>query len=392
MAVDLCDVNDFLVRESGRISKDMQRRLRTKGPWNNQIKQGEWPLEMGNQLTVINYERSNPTTTVAWTDVASNDGTGNVCNPTSYTINPASTARSYALAAMGLRSNPLCILDANSSVAFPRQLEAIVRNLEGNIYDIWADRKRDQYIYLAGHKIIAADGVPETGSAAAWSLTEPTSVLTVGLLDYVYDRFMRDGGGEHPGVPKTEGQPTPLVIISPEQKRGLFFRNAEVRQDFRFSAEATKLLNPLGIRGAYANFMYATDFQMPRYDFVGGAWVRRPYYTSEAATIGDKANVNPAYEDAGYEDVVIFHPAVYTLEMYNPTRAFGQGVSFANNNWAGTWKWINKYDKDCNEDENTGYFRSLLASAPRPDQVELGYVIRVKRCPNDYGFIECTSS
>lgn len=389
---ELCDVNDFLVRESGRIKRDMDRRLRVKGPWNNQIQQGEWPLEMGNTLTVINYERSNPTSEVAWTNVATNDGSGNVCNPTSYTINPASTARSYTLSAMGLRSNPLCILDANSSVNFPRQLEAIVRNLEGNIYDIWADRKRDQYIYLAGHKIIATDGVPETGSAAAWSLTEPTSLLTVGLLDYVYDRFIRDGGGEHPGVPKTEGQPTPLVILSPEQKRGLFLRNAEVRQDFRFSAEATKLLNPLGIRGAYANYMYATDPQMPRYNFTGGAWVRVPYYLSSAATIGQKANVNPAYEQAGYEDVVVFHPAVYTMEMYNPRRAFGQGVSFANNNWTGDWKWINKYDKECNEDEHTGYFRSLLASAPRPDQVELGYVIRVKRCPNDFGFVGCESS
>lgn len=387
-----CDVNDYLVRESGRISKDMSKRLRLKGIWNNQVRQGEWPLEMGNSVTVINYERSNTTAPPVWTTVATNTGTGNVCNPLSYTINPASTARSYSLANMGLRSAPICIQDATSSVAFPRQLQAVVNNLEGFVFDTLNDRKRDAYILLAGHKIIAASGLPESGSGAAWPLTAPTSILTLPILEYIYDKFMRDGGGEHPGVPKTDGTPTPLVILSPESKRALIRNNDALRQDWRFSDQATKLLNPLGIRGAYGNFMFATDFNAPRYDFVAGEWVRREFYSSSAATIGQKADVAALYNNAGYEDVTVFHPAVMELEMYNPNRTFGSGVSFGNNSWAGEWKWINKYDRECNEDENTGYFRALLANAPRPDQVELGYVIRVKRCPNDFSFVGCTSS
>jgi hypothetical protein len=382
-----------LVFESGRIQTTMSQQARARNKnWGLLTKKGSFPLGMNSTISHVRYERSIPASDFSWSTITINNGGANNANPTGVRVSPASTQETFSLAQGALDSDAFSIHDANLTLNFPRQLNAIITNLEGNVLDIWEDRYQDEYIRLAGHKIIADDSVPETGSDAAWSLVEPTSQITLEYLEYCYDRLMRDGG--QVGLPTMYDEPTPYVFASPEVYRGLKRLSTQFRDDWRFgymgSDNKSPLLNPLQTTGSYGHFQFKLNWRAPRYDFVDGDWVRRPYYATSQATIGTKADPSALYRNAEYEDTVIFHPNVYDMLMYDPDPSYQNGAQFDANNWYGRFKWVNNKDNDVNVDGNTGYFRALLASAAQPNLTNLGYVIRAKRCPADFGSIGCT--
>lgn len=398
-APDFTNVNDFLVTESGRIQSEMDKQTRARGyKWSGLVERNSFPLGMGQTLSKINYERTVPQQGgFAWNQVTVNPlpsvpSTSNNANVPTYQVNPASTPYSFSLYYGGLNSNPLTIHDANLSTNFPDQLNSIVYNLEGNVMDIWEDRKQDEYDRMCGHKIICQDGTPpESGTDQAWPSSAPTSQLTVEFLEWAYDRLMRDGGAE--GLDTVQGEPCPIVVIEPEGQRMLFRNNADHRKDIRYSSESDILLNPLGIKAAYSNFKYALNSRAPHHDYSAiTGWSRRNYYSESNATIGVKADPSLAYRNAQYATAYIFHPRVLELLMYDPDTGYNNGAEFDAVSWMGKFKWVNNKDNSLNIDGHTGYFRALLASATRPGLPNLGYAFRYKRCPHDFNIVGCTNS
>ena len=120
------------------------------------------------------------------------------------------------------------------------------------------------------------------------------------------------------------------------------------------------------------------DMQAARWNYSNG-WVRVPYYLP-AAGVGDAANVNPAYYTAEYEDIVIGSNQVVKFAI--PGAALKAGpMTFPAQDYLGNFRWINKYDLECNPDENIGYFRGVLGYGAQPGIPEYGAVIRFRRCP-----------
>ncbi len=385
------NVNDFLVTETGRIQSNMDRQSRARGyKWNSLVQRTPFPLGMGQTLSKVNYERTVPGDAFAWNQLTVNDGTGNNANVPSVQIDPASTNFSFSLYYGAINSNPMTIHDANLSLNFADQLNSTVYNLEGNVLDIWEDRKQDEYDRLCGHKVICSgngNAPPESGTDQAWPNTNPTSQLTVEFLDECYDRLMRDGGSD--GLDTVQGDPCPLVILEPEAKRDIFRNNTELSKNIRYSSDSDILLNPLGATMAYSNFKFVYNYRAPHWDFSGGTWTRRNFYSTSAATIGTKADPSLQYRNAQYATAYIFHPKVLELLVYDPDESYDNGVAFDASTWMGKFKWVNQKDNSVNIDGHTGYFRALLASASRPGLPNLGFALRYRRCQFDYNATAC---
>ena len=66
----------LLVEASLQFSEDIYRRTINTSPWLKLIKQGSWPDEMGDTISVITYERTLPSTTNSWDNINS-DSIGN---------------------------------------------------------------------------------------------------------------------------------------------------------------------------------------------------------------------------------------------------------------------------------------------------------------------------
>jgi hypothetical protein len=416
------DIDSILVAESGRIGPDIYRKTLNTSPWLKLVKQGAWPDEMGDQLTVLTYERSLPANTLSWEGVATNGSNGGggsetgsgTCLPPVQTINFAQTARQYSLAQTALESPPLCVNDLRFPFRRQEQLRMMFDILAENTSYAWQDRYRNEYFRNCGHKVVAygnsssnvylpenttitvdpntTSGIATLFPASSGDSILPSSYLTQGILDRVYMKLIRDGAGNNP-LDRANGRPQFGLICSPETSDRLIRSDADQRDDFRYSTRVSELLAPLGIERPYRGFFHMVDDFAPRYKttVVGGKTVLQRVlpYASAAATYGNKFDINPAYEDAEYEVSFVFHMDVIEALIPKPITSPGGNTKFDPVSYRGDFKWKNIPHPTENPDGTIGFFRGVLSSGTKPIRPEWGYAILHLRCANDLGLLDC---
>lgn len=416
------DIDNVLVAEAGRIGPDIYRKTLDTSPWLKLIKQNAWPDEMGQELTVLTYERSLPANTLNWSEVTFNgsiggggseEGSGS-CLPPTQTLAFAQTARTYSLSHTALESPPLCVNDLRYAFRRQEQLRMMFDILTENASYAWQDRYRNEYFRNCGHKVTvyghSGTGVylPEVTTtnvdpnsttatntlfaATGGDVYAPSSFLTQGVLDRIYMKLIRDGAGNNP-LDRANGRPQFGLICSPETSDKLILDNASVRDDFRYnSSRVSELLAPLGVERAYRGFFHMIDHFAPRYKLVAGSdtKVQRVLpYASTAATYGNKWDINPDYETAEYEVSFVFHTDVIESLIPKPITSPGGNTKFDPVSYRGDFKWLNIRDAVSNPDGTMGFFRGVMSNGTKPIRPEWGYAILHLRCPNALGLTDC---
>jgi hypothetical protein len=182
-------------------------------------------------------------------------------------------------------------------------------------------------------------------------------------------------------------------MVSMEASRRIIKDDASVREDFRFAdmgkGDLATLLKSWAIDKSYGGFAHVIDARMPRYNFVGGAYVQVPFYTTASATIGTASNVNPAYDSAEFEAAFIWHPKVIVRQVPKPIGSVGADTSGMAWDFNGEVVWRNIASKTENPFEDIGFYAARLMAAWKPDKVRYGYTIIYKRCPEVTGLV-CT--
>lgn len=384
------DIDSLLVAESGRIGESIYHKSLNTSPWLKLVKKAAWPDELGSSISVLTYQRSLPTNAdgrLTWNTVDFNTGTGSNCVPEAEVVNFAQTLRTYNLQQTAIESPKICVNDLRFTMKRKEQLSNIFRILTENTSYAWIERRRDEYTRLAEHKVIATAALPEDD--AAFPLVVPTSRLTQGMLDRVYQKLIRDGAGNNP-FGRENNRPQFAIITSSESSRSVVRDNADIRADYRWSTKANDLLSPLGVEYSYSGYFHMIDDFSPRWDFVNGEWVRRYPYAPVATTQGNKWDINPLYEAAAYEDTIVFHMDVMEELVPAPISSPGGNTSFDPVKYSGEWKWLNIQTPDTNPDKTIGYFRGILSSGSKPVFPEWGYVIRHLRCDSALNLLACS--
>lgn len=381
-------IEQRLITESGRIGPDIYRRTLNSSPWLKLTKQAAWPEGMGDTISVLVYERSLPATPMTWTDIGQSAGeAGGTCLPPTTQIEFAQTKRQYNLQHGAIESPRICVNDLRVAFKRQEQLSNMMAVLTENVGYTWIERNRDEYTRLATHKVIAAAGLPE--GTSSFPLTAPTYALSQGLLKKYYQKLIRDGGGNNP-LDRMNARPVFGLITDSETSENIIKKNDDIRNDYRYSGKVNELLAPLGIERSYGGFFHMIDDFGPRWDFVGGAWVRRRPYAATAATMGDKWDINPDYENAAFMDSFIFHQDVSVALIPAPISGAGGGTKFDPVNYRGMFEWKNIISEDCNPDGTIGYFRGVYASGSKPIHPYYGYVIRHRRCDTPLDLVDCS--
>jgi hypothetical protein len=410
MAYTTTDVEQLLVKESGRIGPDIYRKTVDQSPWLKLVKQDTWPDEMGDSVSVMVYERSLPynsdgTIKTNWTALSSSaaygtagNGTGNAIAPDGGTIEFGQTLRTYNLSHTSLNSPDISLNDLRFPLKRKEQLANIMSILTESTSEVWIQRYRDEYSRVALNKITAttngAANVTDTslgvaryvGSGTTFPAPSATASenleLTQGILDRIYLMLVRDGAGIN-SYDRVNGAPVFLAIMSPEASDALIRSNADIRQDFRWSDKVNELLAPLGVQRTYRNYHHMVDPFPPRYDYVSSAWVRRRPFKAATNDLGDtsrgvKYELNSDYLAAAYEDTIIFVPEVFTSLVPKPL-SVGSDMEFSPQDYRGEFTWRNIPSRDANPDGTIGFFRAIFASGSKPVFPQQGYVIRHKR-------------
>lgn len=414
------NVEQLLVRESGRIGPDIYRKTVDTSPWLKLVNQDVWPDEMGDQVSVLVYERSLPYNynsstgdlsgvKTTWNTLGSSvaGGTNNIVlgaageggPSSSNTIEFGQRLRQYGLRAASLNSPDLSLNDLRFPLKRKEQLSNIMAILSESTGEVWKERYYDEYVRLSENKFIAGPGnalinaANNTGEAfgtiteVTTSGSESPAALTQVHLDKMYLRMIRDGGAQD-SYGRQNGAPLFLLITSYEQSDALIKANGTsgqtaTRDDFRWSDRANELLGPLGVQRTYKGFHHLVDPFPRRYNYDAGAWTRvfpfkRVTNGTANGSRGGRYDLNDAYDAAEYEETIIYHPNVFTSLVPKPISATGE-MDFAPQTYRGEFTWRNIPDRDTNPDGTVGFFRAVFASGSKPVFPNLGYVIRHRR-------------
>lgn len=376
-------VTDIVVRESGRyLANEIYKRMFGTSPWFSIMPRGEYPRELGlDPISVLTYERSAPLDAEpTWTPVVVVDGQeGGACLPPVTKVGIGSTTRNFDLRRRVLEGPDFCAEELRSPFAVSQQLQAITGILAEYSKIEWEIRDRHEYFRLVQTKAVS-NGCPPTKSitsATTFPATCPTSILTQGILDYFYIRLMRDGA-------TPMGQPNVLTaILSAEASNDIIMRNPEIRQDFRW-ADPGVLLKRLGVSREYKGYYHLIDLYPIRGSCTGGVFTEIPAFSQSAATKGQKADINPTWENTAgagfYEVSFIWDPTVMTQLIPAPVVNPAPNFSFNPVNYTGMWKMMNIIDRVCNPDGTIIFPRGILASGSQPVHPERGVAISSLRC------------
>ena len=380
------DIDNHFQTEANRISNETFSKNWVGSPWdtNELVPKTTWPDGIGENPNFITYDRSMPIGAfVTFDTVSFNDGgegdAGGSCTPTTVRVVQATTRRTMSLKKAAIESQKICIEDGRMSWRIANQAEHILRNLKMNTRHAWQNARRDEFTAMCTNKAVADSSMTTNASTFG---TGTIGQLVREMLDYWYDKLVAEGAYMDNGLATQEnGQPVLPLVLSREAQATLVNNDSTIN-NIRWSNSVDRLLGP---RGSFVNlegFKHMIDIQAPRWNLVGGAWVRVPFY-NYATTAGDAASVNPDYATAEYEDLFIASPQV--LKFAIPGSSINGGaLSFPAQDYMGNFRWINKYDLECNPDENVGYFRGLLGYGAQPGIPEYGAVLRFRRCPQSW--------
>jgi hypothetical protein len=374
-------ITDIVVRETGRFNETIYTRNFARSPWVGLVQRGMFPVGMGEQISLLTYERSVPTATEpTWSTVAVVDGAeGGACLPTATQVAIASTTRNFNLARRALEGPPFCAEELRTPFSLRQQLDAIIGILAEYVMNEWEIRDRHEYLRLVKWKVVC-DNTQTVGEAtsAPYFSTCPTSILTQGILNKWKARLIRDGAGQS-ALGRENASPVLTLICSMETSDDIIFRNADVRQDLRWG-KPNELLSPFGVERSYRGFYHLYDNYPIRGNCVGTTFTEVAPFYLVAATKGQKSEVNPTWMAVNTEISFIFDPKVFTQLIPAPITNPADKFVFDPITYTGNWKVMNIPHRTENPDGNIIYHRGILAAGSMPVHPERGVAFLHKRC------------
>ena len=395
-------ISDQFQRETGRIALGTHRLGLYKDPYLRFVTQSAFPDHVG---TIVKNTIAQRTVAVGsgWEDVGVSNGTDeNSCLPPVKTVGYAFDQKEFKLRHQAIESNWICLEDVRTS-AFPiDDVNNYIKILADNVNKEWIERYDNDY-YTFSTKLSVEPGLAESISVngfgtsnGAGTVPAPTSVLTLGVLREIYDRLYQDNAGDDGDAVSDDGSPVFNVFAERATIENLIKLNTEVREDIRWSDRVNDLLGPNGSsllpKKAYGGYVFHSRPFPKRFNDNGaGGFVEvAPYIATTGAVKGTKFVINPAYKAAKYTTTVIFHPKAMEWLVPNPNLKVGKLVYDAQN-YRGDFRWISEYDRNCNPDKNSGYWRAKMACAVKQIYPQWAYYILHLRCSLAGDLVPCAS-
>ena len=402
-------INDNFVRESGRVALGTYRLGLYKDPYLRFVSQSAFPDNMGKTITNIIAQRTIATGT-GWEDigVTGESGQDNACLAPVKTVGYAFDTKTFTLRQQAVESNFICLEDVRTS-AFPiDDVNNYIKILADNVNVEWIKRYDDDYLAYStklsvepgldtNSPTVAVTFNASTGlSTISNNMPAPTSVLTPGVLRQIHDNLYQENAGDDGDAVTDDGAPVFNVFAERATIENLIKLQDEVRQDIRWSDRVNDLLGANGSsllpKKAYGGFVFHSRPFPKRFNDNGsGGFVEVAPYITTSAVKGTKAIINPAYKNAKYSSTVIFHPKA--MEWLVPSTNVKVGkLTYDAQNYRGDFKWINEYDRNCNPDKNSGYWRAKMACAVKQIVPTWGYYILHLRCNLAADLVACPTN
>lgn len=276
------EINDWLLRESGRISKNINQKLMAKmTPWLTLYSKDNWPEGEGHTISTHQFDRAQLVDdAVDWGNVgldANGDSDGGSCIPASDEVKYTQTQRDFNLQQKAIWGPRICVNNLRYTFVREQQMGAAINALADQSRQTWIKRNRDEYTRVADNLVVLDSGFNLGGGdydsnlfPSIASSTADVSILTNGYLEHIYE-YLNHVGAQDGAMGMTDGRPVYGAITSARSSRRVVHENANIREDFRYSAQNEKLLAPMGVKYNYNGFSHLVDEHVNRWNAYGTA-------------------------------------------------------------------------------------------------------------------------
>lgn len=396
-------ITDAFVRETNRINESdyFRRNVRTRPIVDFQMStRGAWEDGIGTVVSNLTMARNFPAgVAAARTNTAASDGISlDACLPPIINLVDGQITQSYQLRHVALQTPEYCIEDIRTSTQFEKTMALRRKSLSEISKWAWADIFTTDYVNLCAHHITCrTSGAFDNGASGYSTTNPPTGGLSMGLLESVAQQIFIEG--EIPmAYDMDTGASVQQLIIGDAASRRLLRDNPTLEQAIRFAwmgAKDDSPLLPSGMekkRRQFGGYIHNIEPYPRRFNLVNGAYVEQFPLSTAQVTKGSNQNIAPAWQFAQYEEVILWHPALYKSLAPNTMPQPSPGWIFDPVNYGGNFKALNIPNKDCNPDGNKIFWRAIFSDAAEPLNVNVGYSFLIKSCGYDLTSPNCTQS
>jgi hypothetical protein len=270
-------INDWLLRESGRITPNINQKMMAKTtPWLTLHLREAWEEGMGNVHKTFLFDRAQlvGTAPVDWENMydASGADAGGSCIPNSDEIKFTQQSREYSLQTKAIWGPNLCVNNLRNTFVREQQMKASIAALADQARETWIERYRSEYTRVSDNKCLTTASFALNGGGynnfafPAGGASDTVSILTQGYLNHVYE-YLNHQGAQDGAMGMVETRPVYGLVTSARTSRFIIMENADIREDFRYSSQNEKLLAPMGVKWNYAGFVHLIDDKTPRWNW-----------------------------------------------------------------------------------------------------------------------------
>ena len=322
------------------------------------------------------------------------------------------------------KSPTVCVQDFYTADKAKEQFAMILRAGDQVTTDTRENFAREYYMYMAsisGRCLIATDGFNSfVGNSELAYTFDPFAVDADGdqtiqvkaavlprisTLSWSWMDYCRAWLAEEvpsAAVGNSSGMPVFGAMLDVNEFEKMVYGDANLREDFRYAMPKALIDGfNMGIK-VYRGIALMHDGNQPRFavkkylaagasgNVFGSASAAAvlvrvaPRRHGRAVAIGKVPEVNPAYMNAEFANIIFYIKDVYSILVPSVITSLGSGMNFgpapANN---GQWSWLNIRDQVHNPLGEIGHFFARFEYRPQPgDNATYPIVILYRRCPH----------
>lgn len=254
--------------------------------------------------------------------------------------------RMVSLMSREFRTQPICVNEIASTHEYEEVFTHIVRDIQQQVQFFKEYNIGHNFLVGIARKLLVASSGPQGNAEDPYSYralgTATLSKLSTKITSKIYEGMRRRTDVRPFDI--INGRPVYAISASDEVIDELYLEDAQARQDIRFSSQADALLNKYNfmssIRGQFLN---APIMYPRRANYVNNQWVFvDPYVNGIPAEVGTFSDLNPAWENSDYEEVLFYGATPFKLFYRSPYATVGAGTSFGPEpTFMTEWQWIN---------------------------------------------------
>lgn len=281
------------------------------------------------------------------------------------------------------RTPDYCIWEIQTTYMFKEVMEQIVKNLYRQ-----TDFFKEQNIGLNGLASLSKKFVVDA-AGAKYNRENPyvyrntgdvrLSTLNLEMLEFFYEHMRRLPDALPFDV--VNGAPLYAIVASQQLFSRMYRDNAGLREDVRFSSRADDLLNKYNFMSTIRGMFIVAPILYPRrFNIVAGEPMEvLPFINGIPAEFGEYTDLNPDYESATHEEVIMFGQKPFKIFTFESETSAGGGTSFGpEQSFMNNWDWFNPQTPQ-DPRRRVGFFMTSATFGLSQQYSEGMYAILVER-------------